>query len=61
MRHDCSTLPILFNLYINDLLDGLSGIPIRDMAISGLLFADDAIIRAESPQALQNDLGKVES
>ena len=59
VRQGCPASPILFNLYINDVLDGLSGVRVGDMTIPGLLFADDAVVLAESSQALQEDLVRI--
>lgn len=37
-----------FNMYINDLFEGLSVIPIEELNIPGFLFANDAVILVES-------------
>lgn len=46
---------ILSNLHINDMMDGLSGIRIGDVTISGLLFAVDAVILAGSEGRVGTD------
>ncbi|OMJ11030.1 LINE-1 retrotransposable element ORF2 protein [Smittium culicis] len=55
VRQGCPESPLLFDIYINDLLHGLKGveIPGTEVMISGLLFADDAVVLAESPAELQ--------
>ena len=49
--------PILFNLYINDLITELNqvqaGIHINNLAINNLLFADDIMLIASNKQQLQ--------
>lgn len=60
VRQGYPTSQIRFILCIDDLHDGLSGIQVEDVTISGLLSADDAVIFAESAQALQDDLGRIE-
>lgn len=51
----------MFNLYINDLLNGLEGVSVPGLSenISGLLFADDAVVLAEDQASLKRDLEKV--
>ncbi|WUR03787.1 pol polyprotein [Vairimorpha necatrix] len=58
VRQGCPVSPILFDLFINDLLLGMEGVTIPgvDSTISGLLFADDAVILAESESALRRNL-----
>lgn len=61
---EISTAPsyfLLLNLCSNDLVNGPSSISIGDVNISNLLFADDAVMLAESAQALHDDLCKNES
>ncbi|OMJ16673.1 RNA-directed DNA polymerase from mobile element jockey [Smittium culicis] len=61
VRQGCPASPLLFDIYINDLLDGIKGVKIPGMEaeISGLLFADDAVVLAESPAELQIALEKI--
>lgn len=49
----------LINLYINDFLNGLSGIRIEGVTIPGFMFFNDVVILSKSPQALQDDLDKI--
>ncbi|KAI5065330.1 hypothetical protein GOP47_0020025 [Adiantum capillus-veneris] len=64
VRQGCSRSPCLFNIYINDILDadgetwGL-GVPNLLKRIKGLLFADDVVLLADSPESLQTSLDKV--
>ncbi|OMJ12929.1 Retrovirus-related Pol polyprotein from type-1 retrotransposable element R2 [Smittium culicis] len=61
VRQGFPASPTLFDIFINDLLDGIKGvkIPGTDSEISGLLFADDAVVPAESPAELQIALEKL--
>ncbi|OMJ27742.1 LINE-1 reverse transcriptase-like protein [Smittium culicis] len=61
VRQGCPASPMLFDIYINDLLDGIKGvkIPGTEECIPGLLFADDAVVLAESPAELQIALEKL--
>ncbi|OMJ27037.1 LINE-1 retrotransposable element ORF2 protein [Smittium culicis] len=61
VRQGCPASPILFDIYINDLLDGIKGVKVPGVeeVIPGLLFADDAVVLAESPAELQIALEKL--
>ncbi|OMJ22903.1 putative RNA-directed DNA polymerase from transposon BS [Smittium culicis] len=61
VRQGCPASPMLFDIYINDLLDGIKGVKIPGIeeCIPGLLFADDAVVLAESPAELQIALEKL--
>ncbi|MCO5547140.1 hypothetical protein L7F22_000582 [Adiantum nelumboides] len=64
VRQGCPASPCLFNVYINDILDadgetwGLE-IPNFFRKMKGLLFADDLVLLADSPESLQTSLDKV--
>lgn len=53
--------PILFNLFINDILDGMAtvDVPGTDTPISGLLFADDLALVANSLEDMKSNLAKL--
>lgn len=55
--------PMLFNLYISDILEGLSGVPVPGLGanerLRGLLYADDTVIFAESRAELQRSLARL--
>lgn len=64
LKQGCILSPLLFNLYINDLvsfLDTLSvGVTIGTDIINCLFYADDLVLLAESPSDLQLLLDKLE-
>lgn len=55
VRQGCPASPILFDLYINDIFEGIKGIIVPGLVdrIPGLLFADDAVALAESEEDLE--------
>lgn len=61
VRQGCPMSPTLFNIFINDILTGCqaSGATYRDTLLSGLLFADDLVLVANSPADLQTSLDAV--
>lgn len=61
VRQGCPSSPILFDLYINDLLVGLEGVKVPGMRqnIRGLLFADDAVIFTPSKKKMQAALDHI--
>ncbi|OLY78617.1 RNA-directed DNA polymerase from mobile element jockey [Smittium mucronatum] len=61
VRQGCPASPILFDLYINDLFENIKGITVPEIGekIKGLLFADDAVVFADSPAKLQIAFEKV--
>ena len=67
VRQGCPSSPILFNLFINDLVDEIEAgemgvdIPaIGDPKIGALLFADDLVMMAESQEQLGTMVGRLE-
>ncbi|ELQ76088.1 RNA-directed DNA polymerase, Non LTR Retrotransposon, partial [Trachipleistophora hominis] len=49
VKQGCPASPTLFNLYINNILEGITGVGIGNgEQVPGLLFADDAVVFAES-------------
>ncbi|OMJ10907.1 hypothetical protein AYI70_g10043 [Smittium culicis] len=61
VRKGCRMSPILFDIYINDIFEGMDGVevPGLDEKIPGLLFADDAVILADSEISLKNSFLKL--
>ncbi|OMJ13115.1 hypothetical protein AYI70_g8700 [Smittium culicis] len=61
VRQGCPASPILFDFYINDIFKGVRGVRAPGLAsrITGLLFADDAVILAESSAELQDALNTI--
>jgi hypothetical protein len=65
LKHGCLLSPLLFNLFINDLVTLISsfdiGIDIGDEKLSILLYADDVVLLAESESDLQALLNALHS
>ena len=69
LRQGCVLSPLLFSLFINDLVDDIKalntkGCKLFDSYIHSLLYADDLILLAESKEELQvkiDELGKFSS
>ena len=60
-RQGCPMSPTLFNVFINDLLDGLLGVRVPGVKgrIPGLLYADDGVLATEDAGGLQVSLDHV--
>ncbi|OMJ29035.1 hypothetical protein AYI69_g1471 [Smittium culicis] len=58
VRKECPVSPILFDFYINDIFKGVRGVRVSGLTsrIPGLLFADDAVLLAESSSKLKTAL-----
>ena len=60
LRQGCVLSPILFSVYVNDLMEELRrenvGIKVNGIRIPGLMFADDIVIFAESEVQLNRAL-----
>ncbi|OMJ09725.1 RNA-directed DNA polymerase from mobile element jockey [Smittium culicis] len=61
VRQGCPASPILFDFYISDILKGVRGVRVPGLTsrIPGLLFADDAVLLAESSADLQAALNTI--
>ncbi|OMJ15455.1 Retrovirus-related Pol polyprotein from type-1 retrotransposable element R2, partial [Smittium culicis] len=61
VRQGCPASPILFDFYINDIFKSVSGVRVPGLTsrIPGLLFADDAVLLAESSADLQAALDTI--
>jgi len=62
VRQGCPTSPVIFNLYINDLLEGMRPVEIPgcEQRIAGLLFADDTVLFEDTLDGLREKLRAVE-
>ena len=60
VKQGCILSPVLFNLYINDIVDEMNvlncGIPMLNSKIDMLMYADDIVLMSESEQNLQKML-----
>ncbi|KAI5150450.1 hypothetical protein ENBRE01_1502 [Enteropsectra breve] len=58
VRKGCPMSPLLFDMFIDDLVDDMNGlqIPGLQQELKGLLFADDTVIFAENQQQLEMNL-----
>ncbi|OMJ13549.1 Retrovirus-related Pol polyprotein from type-1 retrotransposable element R2 [Smittium culicis] len=61
VRQGCPASPILFELYINEILSDVLGVEVPGLPnrIPGLLFADDAVVLADSAENLQTSLDAI--
>ena len=66
LRQGCPLSPVLFDLFINDVLCGMQGVDVPGkpkglpLQCPGLLFADDLVLLADSTMELQISLNKME-
>ncbi|OMJ11481.1 LINE-1 retrotransposable element ORF2 protein [Smittium culicis] len=61
VRQGCPASPILFDFYINDIFRNIRGVRVPGLTsrIPGLLFADDAVLLAESSAEIQDALNTI--
>ncbi|OLY77684.1 hypothetical protein AYI68_g8285 [Smittium mucronatum] len=61
MRQGCQASNILFNLFISDIFGGMEGVYVPSLGkkIPGILFADDTVMIANTPESLQRSLNAV--
>ena len=61
VRQGCPTSPLLFDIYINDILDGIEPVAVQGLGngLSGLMFADDTVILANDNNDLQVKLESI--
>ena len=63
LKQGCSLSPLLFSLYISDLVTSLNtmniGVPVGDETVCVLLYADDIVLLADSVDNLQSLLDEV--
>ncbi|OMJ08094.1 Retrovirus-related Pol polyprotein from type-1 retrotransposable element R2, partial [Smittium culicis] len=61
VRQGCPASPILFDFFINGIFKGISGVEVPGLPnrIPGLLFADDAVMLADSAENLQTSLDAI--
>lgn len=60
VRQGCTLSPLLFALFIDDIVDSLpGGIEFAGIVIKALLFADDIVLMANSPETLQRMINRL--
>jgi len=64
VRQGCPASPAMFNIFVNDILDGLDrfgvSVPGLGARVAGLLFADDLVVLAPSRRRLVRMLGALD-
>ena len=66
LRQGCNLSPMLFNIYVNDLIEELQNddcgpVIINNCSISCLMYADDLFVLSESWEGLTASLNKLDS
>ena len=66
LRQGCNISPMLFNVYVNDLIEELQNddcdpVIINNCSISCLMYADDLLILSESWEGLTTSLNKLDT
>ena len=60
VKQGCILSPVLFSLYINDLVEYLPlGVTVAGINVKILLYADDIVLLADSPNDLQVMINKL--
>ena len=66
LRQGCNLTPMLFNIYVNDLIEELQNddcdpVIINNCSISCLMYADDLLVLSESREGLTASLNKLDT
>lgn len=60
VKQGCLLSPLLFALFLNDIEDCvIGGIPINDLKIKMLLYADDIVVLSLTPERLQQSINRI--
>lgn len=61
IKQGCNISPSLFSLYIDDIHEQLhGGVDIGDVKVKVLMYADDLVLLAKTPEAMQSMINRVE-